>query len=362
MRRAMTMRHNMTTRHDGRRRNGRRLAARLCACLLWGGLLLPAHGPRAEEAEAPEPRHRLLWARGESALPASGPHARANAAALARMAAAVRRFGGPGVSFALATGTPDCGGVPACDAKTIRDRRFRDAMAEIRKAVEDSDATPFRGRIAFAAPQELGGGVTLPPAPDGAEAMHLFLVAEGEGGQPAGCQARVLLRDPEAPPVVGGAARLGALPLPPGARTAVGAGAAVAVAPGRGASRPALAVWENGRGEFRRAGVAAGDGFAAVPAGAARLHLLFPQSETDPLAAFYGGLSEEFHSASRPALLTAAAQEERARFWKRRGVGNGVGSHKDGTIKGPRRLPEAADGSLSPAEAETLACHFEISR
>jgi hypothetical protein len=178
-------------------------------------------------------------------------------------------------------------------------------------------------------------------------------VANGVAAEPAQCGAQVLLND--------GAGRA-EQPIAPGAETPISGAAQVAVTPDSGAPHP-FAVWENGKGQFRKANVGAGGGYAAVPAGATRLYLLAAQGENAELSAFYAALSDDFRDEAKPSFLSGAeanAPTPGKRPRKRRAVGNDVQAYEDGSMRAVQRAVEASADPEPANAAEVLACAFDF--
>jgi hypothetical protein len=163
----------------------------------------------------------------------------------------------------------------------------------------------------------------------------LLLLADNAAAEPGQCGAQVLLND--------GATH-------------------VSVTPDSGARQP-LAVWENGKGQFRKASLGTGGGFAAVPTGATRLYLLAAQGENAELSAFYTALSEDFRDAAKPSFLAGAEADgapSGKRPRKRRAVGNDIQAYEDGSMRSIQRAVEAPAEPEPAKAAEVLACAFDF--
>jgi hypothetical protein len=161
--------------------------------------------------------------------------------------------------------------------------------------------------------------------------------------------------------LTGGLADGRAEPASCGVRVALDSGAKdqggvkVSLTPEPDASRPPLAVWENDKGQFRRAGLAAAGDVIPAPRGAVRLYVLAPRGDNEELSAFYGALTEEFRDAPKPSFLpTAAAETAKPGQRKRRAVGNDIQAYRTGSIS-----PAPGTGPLHGAEV--VACGYDVS-
>jgi hypothetical protein len=286
-------------------------------------------------------RYRLLFAPNDTSPLMEGKAGKINRAAISRMARVLPfwsdqkkvRFIFVGDRASL------CAAETACTPDQRLWERVRSAVATISAAAgHQKSRMPF-ALIGQAFDDEFNPALTRAPPPDGTSSIDLFAIVDGLGGGPGGCPWRVLIADPDLPPVIADHDRP-ALPVPPDRATEVGQTARLEIeAITRTAILP-IAVWENARGEMRLASsqLLAGQPLP-LPPGKIHLHMFGPRRGDPEFDRFVASLGQEYGVPSvRPRFLAGANRHDGER----------------GLEDNPRWL---RPGEIEPA-AKPAYCHF----
>jgi hypothetical protein len=333
----------------------RTLSSAVLIAISAGFLGLSAHGVRGEPPAGAE-RFRILFEPGASALPVAGPEAAQNAAALKRIAGLYERLSNSrGVRFIFVAANPACASSQNCDAERLTFERLQQIKLAIGTA-----ASPRK--LHFTLQDEPGLNVTLPEAPSGKEELVLFL-DQPQAGSSQACHAKILLRDPDLPPMLAGPGE--SFFLSDSEQARVGPKAQIAIAPEAG--RTSYAVWGDGNGGLRKDARSSAGAFYPVPEGAAHLFLLSPDGENTGLTILLASIGDSFASSPWEAMLSRgnlselsapASRNTRGALLdpKVKGIGDDPRYVGDGTVK-----PKPGETASLTANAPIALCRFEFS-
>jgi hypothetical protein len=280
------------------------MKCRAIALLLPVGLamtLVCTHAAVAESRRGvPLETFRVLFPERSSTPYQTGEHADRNRAAVQHMARMLARWSdSPNIRFVfVAARSSLCNGAAGCSPEHLLWQRVNETAVLLRKATENGKVR--FDRIGQAFQDEFRAPPRLLPVPAGSGSieLHTYLDNVEKALQVAdGCPWRILLSDPELPPVIGETDGKPAIPVASGSVLTVGAKAIVrltGLADRSGGN--ALAVWENDRGEFSKAtpAILSTEG-TPIAASTRRLHLLAPTPEDMDTRRFLAELTPDFN-------------------------------------------------------------------
>jgi hypothetical protein len=330
-----------------------RLAALFLASCASTGILA---GTAKAETSPDGERFRVLFERGNSTMPAGGPEALANAAAVKRITRVLERIGGlTGVQFKFVASRPACVDPEYCDANRLTFARLSELTQAITDAAKQAGLPSPRRSLAFIFADEPGVNVTLPAAPMGRDELALFL--ERSPAASAGtCQTQVLFRDPNLPPIIGPAGIEPGIPLADAEHASLSPGSELAVAK---AGQNVHAVWQDAAGRFRKE-ARLSSAFSPLPPEATRLYVMAAQGENPELTQFISGLDDVFSPRPLPPFLVRAHHQAIARSGpdvQERGVGDLIISVKPGTVS---PAPKGSDTAFN-GQATIAVCEYGFS-
>lgn len=325
----------------------RRLLASSTLLMAAAGVLIaPALRPGSAFGDTHHERFRIFFPADGAALFSAGAYVAKNEEAFVRISRALSRWSSQThVRFLFVAPRPaDCAPQHGCSAEHRMWQRVNAAMVRIKEAAARQDGRLRFDAVGFAFVDELDDRPALPLAPASADAIDLRTAPSKQATTDPDCPWSVLLFDPELPPVLGAAHGLPTVPVRAGT-TLLARDILLGASPAAKAGAQPLAIWENDRGEFRRALPSIfGAGGTPIPTPEVRLHLLGTRPEDAEQQRFSAALSDEFKTI---LPLPTALQGQRLARSITKGIGDGV-----------QTLPSAGMEPSQPELSHTKLCSF----
>lgn len=206
-----------------------------------------------------------------------------NTAALKRIAD-LRQFWSQSdhVRFIFVAERPaECRRASRCNTGRLLWERVRAIGQRLEELAQAAGQPPAFKLLDMAFADEFADPIKIPPAPDGTDAVYLYLMA-GKAVPPANCIGQVLIWDPALPAIIGQSQENPALPMPSDRPLSLGPCMRFRVSKG---AFEAIIFWGDGSGAYRRAKPALLNGrVMPAPRGRETLYLVFSHGEGDQKA------------------------------------------------------------------------------